>query len=852
MEVDTPTHPYTHSRQDEEVSSGMSPIQPTTTSTLAELMGSPLFNASMKLRRTRSAVSGQKEKDCGSTSLKRQGCRTFSVLPFSDLGSNKENTFFSTDSGYPKGQEAISGTSSHLSFRRHVRGRSGSGFRPSFSYQHHHSRSRSNSTLSSNGSIFKIHSRSTSSSSRGLQESLGLITGNYACHSHSDSSNSNLSNYSSGQSSNHSSRHGSMHQAKGLAPGIQLPMDCSTPNLHTRYSTEGLNFEAAYSEAIEEDSDHTSEDRANVSSELESEAGDMMADDSNLAQEIYGSPLQQRRQIRSRLELNGRIRHNLRRATSLMNYSSCEVGGSGYADMGAELKRHSPQRIQHHKLHRQPSTIFRRSPGKFSSSRVLGSPTAPGSDARRHGLRARVPRLTRSTTCLSPATGLISSPSTIGLGHVNSVLADSNIKTFFVDDCPIPQIDVDQFHSLLVDYRSRDTGSTDKNGTARSTSPKLSGQFDDLVVVDCRFQYEYQGGHIDGALNISSKSELEDAFFSSQVVKQSPRDFTSRSHKLLVFHCEFSSRRGPLMANNLRSWDRCLNRDNYPELYYPDVVILEGGYKKYYDRYIVENSQDLYSDGNPDRSKCSSNCSSYVEMQDPQFKDECERGLDKLRRDNKLSLSRKSSYSSSLNLNLSRKSSCTAFDGSGSVSSLSNSGSSSSSSTSSISSSSLSSGSSLSLKRSSSTSTTLTSTSSLDFSNSTKVGIDGLRKKTLYFGDEDHPLFTSATTNTTGSGLFGGFGNHKIDLDNLCEDSPMKRSPHYLQSRPSSRSRLRHTNSHSQQRKSGDTIPEEPEMGQSRSKSQEGRYGRSETIGYFTYEMKSMRRTGSNYDVKGM
>lgn len=815
MEVDTPTPPYTHSRPDGEVCSGMSPIQPTSTSTLAELMGSPLFNASMKLRRTRSAVSGPKEPCAG---FKRQGCRTYSVLPLSDMGGNKENAFFGTDAGCTKAAEPAS---SHPSFRRHVRGRSSTSFRSSFPFQHHHNRSRSNSTLSSNGSILKIHSRSTSSSSRGLQEALGLMTSgtsssSSSCHSHHNSSNdinnNSNSNSNSNSSSNRSSRHGSMHetvhrQGRGLEPGIQLPMDCSTPNLRTSHSVEVLNLEAAYNEAIEEDSDHLSEDRANVSSELESEADETMDDDSTLAQEIYGSPLQQRRP-------NGRLRHNLRRATSLMSYSSCEVAASGYVEMGSEVKRHGLSNIQH-RLHRQQSMIFHRSPSRLASCRAMGSSTAAG-EARRPGSRPRLPRLIRSTTSLNPGTEQL-----VGFGRENSVLADSGIKTFFVDGCTIPQIDVDQFHSLLVDYRGRS-----------AASPKLSGQFDELVVVDCRFQYEYQGGHIDGAVNISSKSELENAFFPSQVVRQSPSHFTSLSHKLVVFHCEFSSRRGPLMANNLRNWDRCLNKDNYPELYYPDVLILQGGYKKYYDKYIVAEGQQesSYSDGNSDRS-------SYVEMQDPQFKDECERGLDKLRRDNKLSLSRKSSYSSSLNMNLSRKSSCAAFDGSSSTFSPSNSNSNSSISPS--------------LKRSSSLSTTLTSCSSLDFSGSTKVGIDKLRKKTCYFGDDEHPLFTSSG-NPAGSGLFGGFGNHRVDLDNLCEESPLKRSPHFLQIKPNSHSRLRHVKSYSQQQNGRDTIPEEPETGLGGLKSKEARHRRSETIGCFTYGTKSIRRPGFNYDEKDL
>ena len=37
--------------------------------------------------------------------------------------------------------------------------------------------------------------------------------------------------------------------------------------------------------------------------------------------------------------------------------------------------------------------------------------------------------------------------------------------------------------------------------------------------------------------------------------------------------------RGPMMAKHLRKCDRMCNYDNYPLLTYPDIAILEGGYK---------------------------------------------------------------------------------------------------------------------------------------------------------------------------------------------------------------------------------------------------------------------------------
>ncbi|GME68378.1 unnamed protein product [Ambrosiozyma monospora] len=159
--------------------------------------------------------------------------------------------------------------------------------------------------------------------------------------------------------------------------------------------------------------------------------------------------------------------------------------------------------------------------------------------------------------------------------HDNSVLDKTDIKTFKVDDCTLPSIDVEQFNKILTEY---------KHSKSQDLNNKFLKFFDELVIVDCRFQYEFQGGRIDGAVNLSSKKELEDYFLHDDIAMKSPIEMTQQSRKLLVFHCEFSSHRGPLMATNLRTWDRLLNKEFYPNLYYPDIVILDGGYKKYYEK----------------------------------------------------------------------------------------------------------------------------------------------------------------------------------------------------------------------------------------------------------------------------
>lgn len=75
----------------------------------------------------------------------------------------------------------------------------------------------------------------------------------------------------------------------------------------------------------------------------------------------------------------------------------------------------------------------------------------------------------------------------------------------------------------------------------------MDGEFADRVeryfIIDCRYDYEYRGGHIRGAMNISDPNYIVERFFSEGII--SP----NKSYKTtaIIFHCEFSSERGPNM-----------------------------------------------------------------------------------------------------------------------------------------------------------------------------------------------------------------------------------------------------------------------------------------------------------------
>ena len=121
----------------------------------------------------------------------------------------------------------------------------------------------------------------------------------------------------------------------------------------------------------------------------------------------------------------------------------------------------------------------------------------------------------------------------------------------------------------------------------------LAGKYTDKMkrfhVLDCRFDYEYAGGHIDGAINVKSMDALDELLLQDQSGLHAAGGDSlpepSRSGQLpsaeqvvLVFHCEFSAKRAPTFACHFRAKDRSMNAHSYPKIFFPEVYILEGGY----------------------------------------------------------------------------------------------------------------------------------------------------------------------------------------------------------------------------------------------------------------------------------
>jgi M-phase inducer tyrosine phosphatase len=103
----------------------------------------------------------------------------------------------------------------------------------------------------------------------------------------------------------------------------------------------------------------------------------------------------------------------------------------------------------------------------------------------------------------------------------------------------------------------------------------LSGVYDEmfdmLFIVDVRYPYEYHGGHIRGAINVNTSEQFTEMFFNEPI-----------PNAVIVIHCEMSHNRGPQMAGLFRDTDRNLNKASYPNLFYPNVYVLDGGYREFY------------------------------------------------------------------------------------------------------------------------------------------------------------------------------------------------------------------------------------------------------------------------------
>lgn len=102
---------------------------------------------------------------------------------------------------------------------------------------------------------------------------------------------------------------------------------------------------------------------------------------------------------------------------------------------------------------------------------------------------------------------------------------------------------------------------------------EFKSMFRKIIIVDCRFPYEFNGGHIKDAINIADACKLKPLFE------------TADGSNAIIFHCEYSQTRGPTLASLFRNLDRKVNDNRYPGINFPHVFVMNKGYKEFHKRY---------------------------------------------------------------------------------------------------------------------------------------------------------------------------------------------------------------------------------------------------------------------------
>lgn len=161
--------------------------------------------------------------------------------------------------------------------------------------------------------------------------------------------------------------------------------------------------------------------------------------------------------------------------------------------------------------------------------------------------------------------------------------------------------------------------STETAGELLRGAEHMRGLYDRVVVIDCRFQYEFDGGHIQVPPHLADWIQVlhipphesqtaMDLFFNGGGSRPLPAMSIGQDRVCTIFHCEFSQRRGPEMHQKVRSEDRRRAGLNWPQLYYSEMYVIDLGYKTFWETF-------------PDLCQPSA----YVAERDERFAEDCAR-----------------------------------------------------------------------------------------------------------------------------------------------------------------------------------------------------------------------------------
>lgn len=146
-----------------------------------------------------------------------------------------------------------------------------------------------------------------------------------------------------------------------------------------------------------------------------------------------------------------------------------------------------------------------------------------------------------------------------------------------MSNIPAPDLDSEEF-PIFDQKPSENLSITHINSDELVKMKMNQGRNERIDIIDCRYDFEYEGGHIKEAKLIDSINMIDDYF---KVSKQEE----SFDNIKIVFYCEFSQNRGPEIASLFRKIDRMINYPRYPFLYYNNIYILQGGYRSFYSKY---------------------------------------------------------------------------------------------------------------------------------------------------------------------------------------------------------------------------------------------------------------------------
>lgn len=165
----------------------------------------------------------------------------------------------------------------------------------------------------------------------------------------------------------------------------------------------------------------------------------------------------------------------------------------------------------------------------------------------------------------------------------NNIQNENGIKCIEESNDEILIDNLSQKNALPILSKSRhsDLASIDSSTLVDLLNGLYNDKISKYIILDARYPYEFNGGHINGALSAFDKKEITNKLFDQSL-------FVQKNDKpvVIIFHCEFSAERGPRLMREFRDMDRTLNKDNYPNLFYPEIYLLEGGYKVFYEKHV--------------------------------------------------------------------------------------------------------------------------------------------------------------------------------------------------------------------------------------------------------------------------